>query len=133
MFERKKIVVWVQRFPGRSTLALQWHDPETGKRKTKSAETGDERKADERRADLEYQLNKGLYEEPSSLDWDRFRQMFADEYLAGLRVRTREKYDTVLDVFEDICSPAKLGRVTERTVSSFIRGMRERKVHKKVG
>jgi integrase len=133
MFERKKIIVWVQRFPGRNTLALQWHDPETGKRKTRSAETGDDKKADERRADLEYQLNKGLYEEPSSLNWEAFRQKFTDEYLGGLRARTKEKYDTVLDVFEEICSPAKLGRVTERTVSAFVTGMQQRKLRQKTG
>src|SRR5262245_9436499 len=44
----------------------------------------------------------------SRLGWARFRQLFQDEYLAGLRERTRENYNTVLDVFEDIVNPDRL-------------------------
>ena len=33
----ERIKVWVQRFPDRRHLVLQWHDPETGKRKSLSA------------------------------------------------------------------------------------------------
>ena len=33
----KRVVVWVQNFPDRPHLMLQWHDPETGKRKSKTA------------------------------------------------------------------------------------------------
>jgi len=29
----KRIKVWVQKFPDRKNLVLQWHDPDTGKRK----------------------------------------------------------------------------------------------------
>jgi len=49
----KRIVVWVQRFPDRDNLVLQWHDPDTGKRKSKSAETADEGEAERKRADLD--------------------------------------------------------------------------------
>jgi integrase len=50
--------------------------------------------------------------------------------LAGLRPKTREKYEAVLDVFEQIISPTKLRAVTERTLSLFVKGMRERKTKK---
>src|SRR6516165_5010597 len=52
----KRITVWVQRFKDHPTLMLQWLDPDTGKRKSKSAETADEEKAETARADLEYEL-----------------------------------------------------------------------------
>jgi len=123
----KRITVWVQRFKDRPHLMLQWIDPETGRRKSKSAETADEKKAEQVRADHESDLNNGRYQEASKLDWERFRELFEEEYLAGLRLSTREKYTTVLDVFEQICAPAKLRAVTERTISSFVKGMRERK------
>src|SRR5262245_30101224 len=83
--------------------------------------------AERKRIDLEADLNNGRYQEASKLAWDRFRQLFQDEYLAGLRERTREKYNTVLDVFEDVIDPDRLRSVTERTISAFVRGLRERK------
>jgi integrase len=123
----KRITVWVQRFKDRSPLMLQWIDPDTGRRKSKSAETADEKEAEQARADHECDLNNGRYQEPSKLDWERFRQLFEAEYLAGLRASTREKYTAVLDVFEQIMNPTKLRAVTERTLSQFVKGMRERK------
>jgi integrase len=123
----KRIHVWVQRFKDRPTLVLQWLDPETRRRKSRSAETDDEGEAERKRADLEYELNHGKYQEPSTLDWEGFRQLFEDEYLGGVRERTREKYETVLDVFEAIVNPTKLRGITERTLSLFVKGMRERK------
>lgn len=130
----KRIVVWTQRFKDRPSLVLQWFCPETGRRRSKSAGTDDEGKAEHARADLEYQLNHGLHHQGSKLDWNRFRELFEAEYLPGLRPRSREKYGTVLDVFEQIIAPSKLRAINERTISLFVKGMRERKHHgKKVG
>jgi integrase len=122
-----RIKVYILTPKDRSTLQLQWVDPVTGTRRTKSAETDDLGAAEDARADHEYRLNNGLYQEVSKLDWERFREMFEQEYLAGLRLRTREKYTCVLDVFEQIINPAKLRAVNERTLSLFVKGMRERK------
>jgi integrase len=123
----KRITVWVQQFKDRPALMLQWVDPDTGRRKTKSSETDDPEKAEQKRADLEYELNHGKYQEASRLEWESFREMFETEYLPGLRPRSREKYNVVLDVFEQLVKPAKLRAVTERTLSQFVKGMRERK------
>ena len=123
----KRIVVWVQDFGDRPHLVLQWHDPVTGKRKSKTAGTCNPLTAEQRRADLEYELNNGLHHEPSKLDWDKFRAMFEAEHLSGLRAKTRLKYETVFTVFEEVIGPDKLRAVTERTVSLFVQGMRERK------
>src|SRR4051794_39315976 len=113
-----RVNVWVQSFKDRPNLMLQWLDPETGRRRSKSAGTSDPDAAETARADLEYELNHGTYQEPSKLDWERFREMFEKEYLAGKRERTREKYGTVFDVFEDIVGTKKLRETaTERTLS----------------
>jgi integrase len=106
---------------------LQWVDPETGKRKTVSAGTADPKGVEEARAEREYELNHGRYVEPSRISWEEFRDLFEKEYAAGLRQRTQEKFTTVLDVFEQIVGPAKLRNITERTLSRFVQGMRERK------
>jgi integrase len=129
--QEKRVTVYVLKPKDRATLQLQWVDPDTGGRKSRSAGTDDEREAEKARADLEYQLNHGMYQEASRLDWQRFRELFEAEYLPGLRERTREKYNTVLDVFEQVCHPAKLRAVTERTLSLFVKGMRERKQPRK--
>jgi integrase len=123
----KRVTVWIQRFTDRPALVLQWIDPETGRRKSKSSETGDVEKAESARADLEYELNHGKYQEASKLDWERFRELFETEYLPGLRPRSQEKYCVVLDVFESIVRPSKLRSISERTISAFVKGMRERK------
>jgi hypothetical protein len=120
--EDNRIKVWVQRFKDRPTLMLQWLDPDTGRRKSKSAEMQDEGTAETKRADLEYQLNHGQYQQASKLNWANFRQLLQDEYLPGARERTREKYNTVLDVFEQIVNPTKLRGINERTISLFVKG-----------
>jgi integrase len=124
----RRVRVWVQQFFDRDTLILQWIDPDTGQRKSKSTRTTDPAKAEIARRDLEYELNHGTYQESSKLDWERFRELFETEYLPGLRPRSREKYGTVFDVFEQIVHPSKLSGVTERTISLFVKGMRERKL-----
>jgi len=123
----KRITVWVQRFKDRTHLVLQWIDPTTGKRKSKSSETDDARIAERARADFEYQLNNGIHQSKTKLQWTRFRQMFEEEYVAGLRDRSKEKYTTVFDVFEQEMNPDRLHAITERTISAFIKAMRERK------
>ncbi|MBM80420.1 MAG: hypothetical protein CMJ78_07480 [Planctomycetaceae bacterium] len=127
---QKRITVWVQKFKDRRTLMLQWVDPATGKRKSRSSGTRDRRTAERAATDLEYELNHNLYRDASKITWAEFRQMFEDEYVSALRLSTREKYTAVLDVFEQISSPAKLASVDQRMLSQFERGMRRRTVSK---
>jgi hypothetical protein len=54
---RSGITVWIQVFSGRQNLMLQWHDPETRKRKSRSAGTTDYGTAERMRCDLENELN----------------------------------------------------------------------------
>jgi hypothetical protein len=74
-----RITVWVQRFKDRPTLMLQWIDSETGARKSKSAGSADPKEVEKARADLEYELNHGRYQEASRLTWERFRELFEAE------------------------------------------------------
>jgi integrase len=121
----KRITVWVQRFKDRPHLVLQWIDPETGRRKSKSAETADEKVAEDRRVDLEADLNAGRYAEASRMTWDGFRELFEEEYVATRRPKTRAIYRNVLNLFERVCNPGRLGSITERTLSAFAAGLRK--------
>jgi integrase len=121
----KRVVVWVQRFKDRPTLVLQWIDPDTGKRKSKSAETADEKVAEDKRVDLESDLNNGRYAEASRLSWEKFRELFEAEYVAPLRENTRLNYGYAFDHFEAICKPRALKGITARTLSTFVAGLRQ--------
>src|SRR5579871_6080148 len=120
----KRVTVWVQRFNDRSTLMLQWIDPDTGRRKSKTAGTSDEGEAEAARVDLEADLNAGRYQEASRMSWERFRELFTDEYVSARRPGTRTVYETVLNLFEEICSPRAVRAITERTISQFAAGLR---------
>src|SRR5262245_55860582 len=120
----KRITVWVQRFKDRPHLVLQWIDPETGRRKSKSAETVREKAAQAKRVDLESDLNNGRYREASRMTWERFRELFEAEYVAALRENTRKNYTKALDQFEAACNPRAVGKITVRTVSAFAAALR---------
>ncbi|HEY7425964.1 MAG TPA: hypothetical protein VH682_17170, partial [Gemmataceae bacterium] len=120
----KRVTVWVQKFKDRPTLMLQWHDPFTGQRKSKSAETTIPAVAEMKRSELEYELNHGLHKEASRMSWEKFRELFEAEYLSGKRKNTRLGYGDMLDLFERLCQPTSLRTITGRTISAFVAAMR---------
>jgi integrase len=121
----KRIHVWVQQFRDREHLVLQWLDPDTGKRKSKSAGTGDPQKAEAARVDLESDLNNGRYAEASRMTWENFRELFEDQYVAGLREDTRKVYANVFNLFGRLCNPGALRTITEQKVSAFAAALRK--------
>jgi integrase len=123
--DEKRVKVWVQRFKDRPTLMLQWIDPDTGRRKSKSAETADLEKAETARADLESDLNHGRYAEVSRITWEAFRERFEEEYVAGTRPDTQRNFEATLNLFERLCNPTRLRSVNERMVSAFVAGLRK--------
>jgi integrase len=121
----RRVTVWVQRFKDRATLMLQWLDPETGRRKSKSAGTTEEGEAEQARADLEYELNHGRYQEVSRMTWETFRKLFEQEFVVHRRENTRRNYRVMMDLFEQVCHPTRIGAVSERTISAFMAGLRK--------
>jgi len=121
----KRIVVWVQHRADRPYLSLEWLDPDTGKRKSKSAETCNPIDAERKRADLEADLNHGRYVEASRMTWERFGELFEAEYVAPLRQNTRRNFEATLDHFEQICNPRSIGAINERTISLYAAGLRK--------
>jgi hypothetical protein len=69
-----RITVYMLRPRDRPTYQLQWIDPDTGKRKSRSAGTDDAERAERARADLEYELNHGLAHDPCKMPWIEFRR-----------------------------------------------------------
>jgi hypothetical protein len=106
-------------------LVLQWIDPDTGRRRSRSAKTANEKEAEQARADLEYELNNGRYQETSRMTWERFRDLFEAEYVANTRLDTQRNYQATFDLFERLCHPGSLKSISERTISIFQAGMRK--------
>jgi integrase len=129
----RRIHVWVQPFKGREHLMLQWHDPETGKRKSKSSGTSHRGLAEMKATELAYELNHGLHQEASRMSWEKFRGLFEEEYLPDLRPKSRRRYGEVLDRFERLCQPRTLAGVNERTLSALVAAMRKEVVKGRVG
>ncbi len=125
----QRIHVWVQSFTDRPNLMLQWYDPDTGKRKSKSAKTTDPKVAQDRATDLEGDLNNGRYHDAGRMPWEKFRQLFEAEYVATLRENTRINYAQALDLFERHCNPSTLDRITVRTLSAFAATLRTTKIY----
>jgi integrase len=121
----KRITVYMLKPKDRPYYKLEYVDPDTGRRHGKSAKTADPDDADQARADWEYELNHGLASEPSKMLWERFRELYEDEKLAGAREATRKKAGYVFDSFEELARPRTLGRVTERTLSGYAAKLRE--------
>jgi integrase len=120
----RRITVWAQRFKDRKHLVLQWIDPDSGSRKSRSAGTADPALAEKARADLEYELNHGLGQGPSKMPWPQFRKLYEEEKLAGNRQGTRQKAGYVFDSFEELARPKTLGAVTERLLSQYMARLR---------
>src|SRR5262245_19794216 len=120
----QRIKVWVQKFKDRPMLMLQWIDPDTGARKSKSAKTADPEAAEKARADHEYELNHRIYQEPSKLTWERFREMYEAEHVSGLAAKSGKKISSVFNSFERHANPKRLEQITERTISLYVTKLR---------
>jgi integrase len=123
----------VNRFPDRSTFQLQWVDPVTGKRKTKSSGVTDTGKARDRKdaeakaRELEQLLRRGVAAIPSELSWDSFRERYEKEHAAGLAKSTTDKIGTVCNLIEEHLTPRRLFDVTDERISRLVAILREKK------
>jgi integrase len=120
-----RITVYVLHQKDRPFLKLEYVEPDTGKRRSKSAKTADPDKAERARADWEYELNHGIRSEPSKMPWGTFRERYEEEKLSGLRDATRKKAGYVFDAFEQLASPRALGVISERFISRYVVKLRE--------
>lgn len=118
--------------PDRTSYQLQWRDPATQRRCTRSAGTSDPDRAEDARADLEYKLNNGVAidsaKRPGPVSWADFRKRFLAEHGATMRPRSVEKLGTVLDCVEQILAPRTVASIDDAAMRKFHLGMLERKL-----
>ena len=121
----ERVTVWLLKPKDRPTFMLQWIDPDSGDRKSRSARTTKRREAEQRRTDLEYEINNGMHQKPSTLTWGRFMEVYDDEQIAGFKPSSQVKATSVFKTFSRLVSPLKLADVNERRLSRFVKLRRE--------
>jgi integrase len=129
MEERLKVTV--VEFGDRRCYQMQWRDPRTRRKKTRS--TGIERtgRAKERReaervaAKFEAELREGRCLDRSKLTWVEFRERYEKEKLSSLAERTEEKVATTFTWVERELKPVRLAELTETALSHLQARMRE--------
>jgi len=125
--EQNEIKVTVVNFGDRASLQLQWRDPMTGKKKTKSAETSNEREAERKAGELEKKLQAGTYRGKCRLTWTEFWDRYEDEYLSRLAPKTQKKSVTVRSMLVKILAPERITDLTTSRLSYFQGEMRKLK------
>jgi integrase len=121
-----RIIVWKIKLYDRPNYRLEWIDPATQKRVVKGAKTADARIAEDRRSDLEADLNAGRFQRESRVPWKTFRQAYLAEKVATMRPTTRQKAAGVFDSFERLVGPKTMGKITSRTISAYAAALREK-------
>ena len=122
------IVVWVVEFADRKFLQMQFVDPMTNRKKTKSTGTCDRREAERFAAKWEAELREGRYHEPLKITWQVFRERYESEVVSGFAKETDQKIHYILNTLENVIHPTRLRDVTSERLSHFQAKLRERKL-----
>jgi integrase len=120
------IRVRVVEFSDRKNYQLQWTDPDTGRKKTKSTDverTGRKKERDDAvkaAGEWETKLNSGEVVNNHRLTWDQFRERYEREVGSRLAPETQKKNDTAFDLVESVMRPKRLADVTSTAVSAWL-------------
>ncbi|HEV3339024.1 MAG TPA: site-specific integrase [Pirellulales bacterium] len=122
----EEIKVTVVQFGDRKNLQLQYIDPITQKKKTRSAGTSNRREAEKAAGKWEDELRTGRYKPAVKMTWDDFWTRYDDEVLSGLAEKTAKKAFCVRSVVEDILSPQRISDLNADRLSYFQAELRRR-------
>ena len=121
-----EIKVNVMQYPDRANLVLAYTDPVSGKRKTKSAGTSNEKDAWKAAAAWEEELRAGPQCPPSKVTWQAFRERYEQEHLASLAEKTRVHVSVALNHLEKYLNPDRLCKVNASALSTLQTKLRGR-------
>lgn len=120
------ISVTVRRYPDRKHLMLVWTDPVTGKRRTKTARTANQREAHRAASELEKQLNSSIAAQDGSMVWREFTDRYVATHCVGMKPTARSKVVTVLSTFTTTMQPQWLRSVTGSVLTDYVTRLRQR-------
>lgn len=124
------VKVNVVEFGDRACYQMQWTDPETGRKRTKSTKikrTGHKRQrnaAERVAADFEKELRSGQYVEPTKTTWPDFRDRYETQVLPGLASGTEHKTVAIFGWVERELKPNRLQELTTARISHLQARMR---------
>lgn len=108
----------------REEYRLRYTDPVTRRRRTKSAGTDNEKKAQRAAALWEAELNDGRFGTDGECPWEVFRSRYEDEHLSGLDDDTFRRSCTALSMLAKTCQPGRLCDLTAEGLSLHVQGLR---------
>ena len=117
-------------FSDRQHYQLQWTDPNTGRKKTKSSgieRTGRKKERDDATKEAskwEEKLRNGDTGSTDRLTWEAFRERYESEVGLAKAINTQMKISGVFNLVESIISPTKLAHLTAQRLSYFQAEMR---------
>ncbi len=113
------IHVKVVKFGDRKFLQMQYKDPITGRKQTKSSKTTNRREAERASAKLEAELREGRYKPAAKITWAEFRVRYEDEVLVSLAENTDRIVGTVFNSVERILDPLRLSDLNAERLSYY--------------
>jgi integrase len=117
--------VYVFQFGSRDHLRMQYADPATGKKITRTTGETNRRKALAVAAVWQDELRTGRFQSPSKVTWAEFRDRYENEVLPGLAPRTGDKVCGVFNVLERAIAPRMLRDVTGDRLSTLQAKLRD--------
>jgi len=103
---------------------MQYRDPTTGDKVTRSTGTTKKRDAERAAAKWEAEILAGKDKRRGRMSWDEFRERYNNEVLSSLADRTTEKVDSVFNVFERLAAPVNLAAITSDLLSQYQQRLR---------
>ncbi len=128
----ESIRVRIVEFGDRKHFQMQFVDPSTGRKKTKSSgveRDGTKRAriaAEREAAKLESELREGRYHEPLKVTWETFRERYESQVLPGKARATDEKVSGVFNLLEQYANPARLCDLNAAKLSHWQTKLRDR-------
>lgn len=118
------IKVRTLRRTNRRFIEVQWMDPVTGKKKTRSTKTTVQRDADRFAARLEDQLNGEGLQEPTRTTWDQLWKRYEADVCSAQAPNTADKVRTAVNALVRIVNPKMAAALTTDVLVRFASSLR---------
>lgn len=115
--------VYVLDIKGRDFYYLQWDDPTTGKRITRSSKCKDRRSAERAAIDKERELATGQGI-ATRRTFAQFVSLYQMEHLMSLALRSRLKAVSVLECYNRLMNPKSIENVTAAAIATYASKLR---------
>lgn len=120
------IKVSIVRRGDRTNYTLQYRDPVTGKRYSRSAGTPREREAMRAASEWEAELRASSRKPSPKMGWQSLVDLYDETKLGEVRKGTRKKAMTTLTAFKAAASPRLASHLTSDTVRTFVAALRKK-------